>query len=263
MAVIILLFSLNLFGFYEFRTPSFVNIGFIQKLNSNKYTKDFFNGFFATVLATPCSAPFVGTAITAAFTQTSFVTILIFVFMGIGMSLPYFFISLFPSTAKIFPKPGKWMNYFKYFLGILLFGTFIWISSILLNHSTYFSDFNAKVDESNWKDIKQEKIDELINNNNIVFVDITADWCATCKYNKIKVINSKKIKNLFKKYNVVQLRGDWTKQDKIIEKYLRKHNRFGIPLNVVYSKLYPDGIILSELLTKKEIIKTIKKAEIK
>ena len=111
--------------------------------------------------------------------------------------------------------------------------------------------------EKNWLDFNNVKIEEIINQKKIVFVDITADWCATCQYNKIKVINSKKIKNIFVKNQIILIRGDWTKPNEKIEKYLNKFNRFGIPFNIIYGEKFPDGIILSELLTKDEIIKAI------
>ena len=64
-----------------------------------------------------------------------------------------------------------------------------------------------------------------------------------------------------KKNNIIKIRGDWTKPNKKIEKYLKKYNLFGIPFNVVYSKTYPGGVVLSELLTKKEIIDTLDKVK--
>ena len=73
------------------------------------------------------------------------------------------------------------------------------------------------------------------------------------------MINSKIIRKIFKENNVIKVRGDWTKPNTQIEKYLKKYNRFGIPFNVVYSKFYPEGVVLSELLTKKEIINTLEK----
>ena len=116
-----------------------------------------------------------------------------------------------------------------------------------------------KIEDSNWVDITTVQLDDLVQKNDVVFVDITADWCATCQFNKINVINSKIISEIFKENNVMKVRGDWTKPNKQIEKYLKKYNQFGIPFNVVYSKSYPEGIVLSELLTKKEIIDTLEK----
>ena len=71
------------------------------------------------------------------------------------------------------------------------------------------------------------------------------------------MINSSIIQETFKKNNIIKLRGDWTKPNKKIENFLQQYNRFGIPFNIMYSKYYPEGIVLSELLTSNEIIKTI------
>ena len=140
-----------------------------------------------------------------------------------------------------------------------MFGTFIWIVSILMNHNFYFSQMFQKTEDSNWIDITTVEFDDLVQKNEIVFVDITADWCATCQFNKINVINSEVIRGIFKENNVIRIRGDWTKPNKKIENFLKKHNRFGIPFNVLYSKSYPKGVVLSELLSKKEIIDTLEK----
>ena len=300
IALIISVFILNLFGIFEFKTPTFINSDMLLKLNNNNFTKDFFNGFFATILATPCSAPFVGTAITVSFTQSSFIMICIFLSMGLGMASPYLLISLFPSMVKFLPKPGMWMQWLKYFLGLLLFATLIWICFILLNHfnnlliitffllffstslflkfykkkllvgllsviiffilpNFSFFKFDQRIQELDWIDLTTVELNDYIQNNSIVFVDISADWCATCQFNKINVINSSIIKEIFEKNNIIKLRGDWTKPNKQIEIFLQQHNRYGIPLNVMYSSSYPEGIILSELLTIKEITDTLEK----
>jgi len=259
IALILFLFTLNLFGLFEFNVSSLISSKIYKKIDYTIYFKDFFNGFFATILATPCSAPLVGTAITVAFTQSYLVMIGIFFCMGLGMTSPYLFVAIFPGIVIALPKPGPWMQYVRYFLGLLLLGTFIWIVSILMNHNFYFSKMFQKIEDSNWVDITTVQLDDFIKKNDVVFVDITADWCATCQFNKINVINSKNIRKIFKENNVTKIRGDWTKPNKQIEEYLKKYNRFGIPFNVVYSKFYPEGIVLSELLTKKEIIDTVEK----
>ena len=139
LALILTLFTLNLFGLFEFSLPNFVNSKKFLLLQNNKNTRDFFNGFFATLMATPCSAPFVGTALTFAFTQSSLALIFIFISMGIGMASPYITICFFPQMLKFLPKPGNWILYSKYFLGFLLLGTTLWVCNILLNHfNIYF-----------------------------------------------------------------------------------------------------------------------------
>ena len=251
-------------------------------------------------MATPCSAPFVGTAITAAFTQSSLISIMIFLFMGIGMSSPYLLITLFPKLIFFVPKPGKWMQYIKVFLGFLLFFTTIWLANILLNFFNYyyfiisillliiliyrrkilyfrnsltfiilllflilpiFSFFqqNQKYNiDKDWQDFDTINFNKLIATD-IVFVDITADWCATCQFNKLNVLNSKNVIDLLKNNNVILVRGDWTKPNEKINIFLNNYNKFGIPFNAFFSNNYPEGIILSELISEKEILSSINK----
>ena len=155
-------------------------------------------------------------------------------------------------------------------LKIILIGWIVGISAMgrdfeIIN-STWWICQNAR--RSWWSEYKKERyqksgielstnIEELISDNNIVFIDITADWCATCQYNKINVLNKKKIKDIFKKYNIILVRGDWTKPNEKINQFLNKYNRFGIPFNGFYSKKYTEGILLSELLSEKEILNNI------
>ena len=299
--VVLTIFSLNTLGLFEFGIPfSIKSSNFINKKNSF-FAKNFFSGFFATLLATPCSAPFIGTAITAAFTQSSLILFLIFIFMGIGMSIPYLIVIVFPKLALLLPRPGKWTIYTKYFLSILLIGTLIWIMHILLNfYNFYFVlifiilvsvcslaikknyfKYTASIssvliiflipslnlikedviieDSKNWLSFSESNISYLVENNKFVFIDITADWCTTCQFNKINVLQNKKIKDAFEKNEIILVRADWTKPNKEIDNYLKKYNRFGIPFNAFFSKKYPNGLLLSEILTEKQILNSIKK----
>ena len=297
IALVLAFFSFNLFGLFEISIPRFMSAGIINQIPKNNYTRDFLNGFFATLMATPCSAPFVGTALTFAFTQSSMIMIVIFVAMGVGMALPYLFVSLFPQLIKFFPQPGPWMKYLKYFLGCLLVATLVWIGNILLNHFNYyfitvtiilligylsliyffkyktfifiiilviffslpnfavFKSVNLK-DDSGWLDLTTINLQQLISQNDIVFVDITADWCMTCFYNKKTVLDRKKVKNIFEKYDVKKMRGNLTKPNKEINKYINSYGRFGIPANVIYSSSAPQGILLSEVLTVRNLLST-------
>ena len=301
ISLIIFLFMMNMFGQFEITLPPQIsNLSFFGTTN-NKNTKDFFNGFFATLMATPCSAPFVGTAITAAFTQSYAIGISIFLFMGVGMSLPYLLIALFPKLINYLPKPGKWMVYIKYLLGLLLLATVLWLFNILLNFFNYYFiisliifflllSYRQKIPfqkniisvfvllvifssssfsffqqnrvfeiEKDWLNFYDITLDKLINENKIVFLDITADWCATCQFNKINVLNSETIISLFKENDVTLIRADWTKPNDKINLFLEKYDRFGIPFNAFFSPNFPEGILLSELLSEKEMIDAINK----
>ncbi len=301
ISLIIFLFMMNMFGQFEITLPPEISNLIFFGTTNNKNTKDFFNGFFATLMATPCSAPFVGIAITAAFTQSYAIGISIFLFMGVGMSLPYLLIALFPKLINYLPKPGKWMVYIKYLLGLLLLATVLWLFNILLNFFNYYFiisliifflllSYRQKIPfqkniisvivllvifssssfsffqqnrvfeiEKDWLNFYDITLDKLINENKIVFLDITADWCATCQFNKINVLNSETIISLFKENDVTLIRADWTKPNDKINLFLEKYDRFGIPFNAFFSPNFPEGILLSELLSEKEMIDAINK----
>ena len=301
ITLIIFLFMMNMFGQFQINLPqNFSNIAFAG-LGNKSFFKDFFNGFFATLMATPCSAPFVGTAITAAFTQNYITGMSIFLFMGIGMASPYLLIALFPKLVNFLPKPGIWMIYVKYFLGLLLLATVVWLSNILLNFFniyflvislfvliviTYrrkfplfkntitiasiififfstslqiFQQHSSSAEEKDWVSFFTVDIDQLVAQDKIIFLDITADWCATCQFNKINVLNSDNIIKQFKENSVTLIRADWTKPNERVNLFLEKYDRFGIPFNAFFSKKFPDGILLSELLSEKEIVNAINK----
>ena len=88
---------------------------------------------------------------------------------------------------------------------------------------------------------------------NIVFLDITADWCLTCLVNKSLVLDTEEITQLFQKNNIITLRLDWTKPNKNIKKFLADNGRFGIPFNKIYGPSMPNGRIFPELLNFKII----------
>ncbi len=93
---------------------------------------DFFSGILTTILATPCSAPFLGTALTFAFTTSVLNIFLMFFFIGFGLAFPFLLTAVFPATLNIFPKPGAWMEKLKYFLGLSLVVTVIWLYDVFV-----------------------------------------------------------------------------------------------------------------------------------
>ena len=131
--------------------------------------------------------------------------------------------------------------------------TAVWLFSVLL---VQVNAINNNSKNNDWIDFDTIKIEELINENNIVFLDITADWCLTCFYNKKTVLDRKKVKNIFKRYDVKKIRGDLTKSNKEINEYINSFGRFGIPFNVVYSSSAPQGILLPEVLTVQNLLST-------
>jgi thiol:disulfide interchange protein DsbD len=94
----------------------------------------FFNGVLATVLATPCTAPFLGAALGFAFAQPPLVIVLIFLTVGLGLAFPYVLLSWNPAWLKLLPKPGAWMEHFKIAMGFPMLATAFWLFSLVPLH---------------------------------------------------------------------------------------------------------------------------------
>ena len=127
------------------------------------------------------------------------------------------------------------------------------ILSILLLLISSFVIFPKK-DQNDEMWLKYEKsiLQDMIEKNNIVFVDVTADWCVTCKINKISTLDKKEMISFFKENNVKLLKADWTNKNIEIQNYMKSFIKYGIPLNIVYGPKNKDGIVLGELLSKKK-----------
>ena len=257
MILILILFSLNLIDVFSIDIPFFFKKFLNKVINFNKKNSEFFQNFllgsFITILSTPCSAPFIGTALGFAFVSSNQVIFLIFFCISLGLSSPYIILATKPQILSFLPKPGLWMKKFKYFLSFLLILTAIWLASVLL---IQINAINNDSKNNNWLNFDTIKLKELVNENNIVFVDITADWCMTCFYNKKTVLDRKKVKNIFEKYDVKKMRGNLTKPNKEINKYINSYGRFGIPANVIYSPSAPQGVLLPEVLTVRNLLST-------
>jgi len=93
----------------------------------------FLTGTLAVVVASPCTAPFMGAALGYALIQPDIFSYLVFLFLALGFALPYFLIALFPSLVNFLPKPGKWMQSLKQFFGLMLFAASLWLLWVLAN----------------------------------------------------------------------------------------------------------------------------------
>lgn len=118
--------GLSLMGIFEIGN-SLVNVAGSAK-TGNGLKGSFFSGILATVLATPCTAPFMGTALGAAITLPALAAMIVFAVLGFGMATPYILFASFPALMKKLPKPGAWMETFKQFMAFPLFATAIWLA---------------------------------------------------------------------------------------------------------------------------------------
>jgi thiol:disulfide interchange protein len=309
LSVIVLVFALNLFGVFEVSLPLSLSRGILATAERKDDVGSFFQGVFATVLATPCTAPFLGTAIGFAFTQSAAVILLMFVSVAAGMSAPYFLLSAQPAWMKFLPQPGPWMIHVKQFMGFLLLATLlfllyvlgaqrgldgaIWASCFLLivaiacwmkgafmtptasalkrsvalllmllllfGSGVYFigDKFqSSRVDLAqsalggDWQSFTPERLQSERDQGHAVFVDFTAAWCLTCKFNEKAVLENSEVRDAFQRHGVVKLKADWTNGDPVITKLLQQFGRPGVPLYVLYPGKSQEPIVFPELLTK-------------
>lgn len=125
---LMLAMGLSMFGVFEIGVKATTMGNDLQ--HQKGYAGSFWSGALATVISTPCSAPFLGQAIGAAMLQPPLGIVLCLTMMGLGMSLPYIILGAFPVLTKYLPKPGAWMESFKQSMSFLMFGTaayFLWI----------------------------------------------------------------------------------------------------------------------------------------
>ena len=302
------LFGANMLGLFEIRLSSGTNTWLASK-GDNSLFGHYVQGMFATLLATPCSAPFLGTAVAFALGADVVTLFAIFTALALGMALPWILVAIFPGIALKLPKPGKWMNVVKIVFGIMMLATSAWLLSLMANHLPVFwviliglvafivimtrvkRIYGNKAlaisgtvsliliagglvlgsvtanhwatplpQDLAWEKLSNEAIADHVKNGRVVFVDVTADWCVTCKANKIGVIWQDPVYSLLQSPNVATLKGDWTHPNGSVTDFLRAHGRFGVPFNIVYGPAAPEGIPLPVILTDDVVVKAIEQA---
>lgn len=133
LTILVTLIALNLFGVFEV-TLSARAAGAADELAARSgYSGAFFNGVLATLLATPCTAPFLGAALAFAFSQPPGIIVLVFVAAGGGFASPFVLLCCEPRWLRLLPKPGAWMEKFKTALGFPMLGTAVWLMWLSAN----------------------------------------------------------------------------------------------------------------------------------
>jgi len=307
LALIVILFACNMWGFFEINLPSWLSDMGERSSHVHGLGGHFMTGAFATLLATPCSAPFLGTAVGFALSQGPVEILMVFSALGVGLALPYILIALFPAVATRLPKPGQWMVNLRKFLGLILLGTAVWLLSVLwvqvgidavmiltgmmvalilvlaFNQklkslakpvviALFVASFavpifaqkeevSKEIAEALWTPFDLMEIDRLVAKGDVVFVDVTAEWCITCQVNKNLVLYQGDAFEKLSEPGVVPMKADWTNPDEAIADYLASFKKYAIPFNAVYGPGAPDGIVLPELLNEDAVLEAIEKAK--
>ena len=301
MLLILGLFTANLFGLFEFSLPAALTTRLMKAGGTAGYGADFATGFFGAVMATPCSAPFLGTAIAFALAGRVIDIAAVFTFLGLGLASPYLLVAIVPNVVRFVPKPGRWMIALKASLGILLMGTAAWLFYVLLGVAGSRAALtvaslgavmlfiaaspwvprslrwpfglalaalavaaapflatpappDAQAGKIAWVTFDRGDIARRVSRGEVVFVDVTADWCLTCKANKALVLERDPVLSALNSSGVTPMLADWTRPDDAITRFLETNNRYGIPFNAVYGPSAPEGIILSEILSTQDVL---------
>lgn len=130
LSTIVFGFGLSFLGVWEIPLPGFVGDA-SGSVKQEGYGGAFSKGILSTLLATPCSGPFLGAALAWAVTQPTYLTYAVFVAVGLGMASPYLVVGLFPGAIRFLPKPGNWMVAFKQVMGFIMLGTVVYLMSFM------------------------------------------------------------------------------------------------------------------------------------
>jgi len=134
MTTLVVLIALNLFGVFEIAPGGSALTAASELSSKSGGAGAFFNGLFATLLATSCSAPVLGGAIGYAFAKPPHIIVLIFLMVGLGLASPYLVLSWQPAWLRFLPKPGTWMEKFKMAMGFPMLAAGLWMMNLLTDH---------------------------------------------------------------------------------------------------------------------------------
>lgn len=193
----------------------------------------FSTGFFAVLIASPCTGPFMGAAIGYAFMQNDLQIFAVFAMLALGYALPYALIEIFPNVlGRILPAPGKWMQTVKYVLSVPLLLTMLWLLSILATQLDWRAEEEQQ--ELAWQAYDAQAVTEAAANGDRVFIDFTADWCLTCQFNEKIILNTNRFKRFVSEKKVKLFRADLTEGNEAYTAALNAYGRDGIPVYVYY-----------------------------
>jgi suppressor for copper-sensitivity B len=119
---------------------------------------------------------------------------------------------------------------------------------------------SATVVTGPWRPFDEAALHGMVAQGKVVFVDVTAAWCLTCKANELAVLDRAPVADRLRNPSVVAMRADWTRPDPIVTAYMQSFGRYGVPLDVVYGPGAPAGIVLPELLTPGAVMHAFERA---
>ena len=312
MAAVTTLFAASLWGVLPIGMPG-VAAAAAGVRPRNPMLDAFAAGAFATLMATSCSAPFVGTAVGFALARGPAEILLVFAALGLGMAAPLLAVAAAPGLVRFLPRPGPWMASLRRVLGLALAATAVWLLWVLAQVAgtpatavagmalaalvAALALWNryagtrrrllqgaalalvamavlvpgltaapapqlalSKGQTIHWQRFDPGRIGREVAAGKLIFVDVTAAWCLTCKVNEATVLDRNPVAGRLEGEGVVAMRADWTRPEPEITAYLQSFGRYGVPLDVVYGPAQPNGAALPELLSTSTVLGAMERA---
>lgn len=234
------------------------------------------SGALMVLVATPCSAPFLGLAIGGVFVLPFAQALLVMAVMGVGLALPYVLLAVWPSLIKKLPKPGEWMEDLKKILawvmaaaalyeawvyvgqvspeealkglmGLLVLLAGVWaafhwrkfgraLGVVMVITGLWMGLLQQPAETLTWEAWSSERVTQLRQEGRTVVVDFTARWCVNCLVNERNVWGNPRVQEVVRRNNIALLKADWTKRDARIAAELKRHGTAAVPLVVIYNK---------------------------
>lgn len=306
VALLLFAMALSFSGVWEFGGRL---AGTGQRLTEgNGARASFFTGALAVVVASPCTAPFMGTALGWALAQPAVAALSVFAALGLGLAAPMLLLGLVPALARALPRPGPWLEGFRQLLAFPLYLTVVWLlwvygeqtsplgmawllaaltalafalwlygrrttmrsarirtaaavvsaMALVLALGLPLSRPSASAQaiavastpgDARVEPWSEQRLAELRAADRPVLVNMTAAWCITCLANERVALSTDTVREALATHDVAYLKGDWTRQDEAITRYLQRYGRNGVPLYVLYPPGGGTPRVLPQLLT--------------
>jgi thiol:disulfide interchange protein len=264
-----------------------------------------FTGALAVVVASPCTAPFMGTALGWALAQPAIAALAVFAALGLGLAAPMLLLGFVPALARVLPRPGPWMDGFRQLLAFPLYLTVVWLLWVYgeqtsplgmawllaaltalafalwllgrrpamrsarlrataavvsaaalvlalglpLSSSAPAAVGTRTTGDAGFEPWSEQRLAELRATGRPVLVNMTAAWCITCLANERVALSTDTVREALAAHDVAYLKGDWTRHDEAILRYLQRYGRNGVPLYVLYPAGGGKPRVLPQLLT--------------
>lgn len=336
LAAVVFVMSLSFLGVWEIPIPGFAGSGKAAELAAQEGVAGAFaKGAITTVLATPCTGPFLTTALVWAVAKPPLVVYMVFFSVGFGMAFPYLLIGAFPRLIRWLPKPGAWMDTLKQIMGFVLLATLIYLLTILppvrlvptmallfglwaacwwigrhqwstAEHSKLRSWLQAAVfataagvfsftwlqnyvaghferaiesriaqamnseapvgagrspDHIQWKPFSLQAFEQVVNDQKTVMVDFTAPWCLTCQVLEAQVLNTKPVREVLDRNQVITMQAQWVDEHPDTGVMLEKLKSEQIPVVAIFpAGRWNQPIVLRGVYPAQKLIEALEQA---